>query len=441
MEKQFPGFYDRTEEEFSMLWQEATLVLDTNMLLNVYRYREDTRERFIEILEQLKERIWIPHQAIYEYQNNRLEVIGQQLKVYSEVSKALKSAQAPLEGLEYLKEKHRFIKIDEIIEDPIRALAEANKKLSAGQHKGRQEFEKLKASDSYRERITQLFQSRIGDPYKKDQLLDIYRQADKRFELQIPPGWKDKTKKTYGKYGDVILWFQLLEYARVHNKPILFITDDVKSDWFLSAQEGNGKPRPRSELVQEMYVEAGVLLHVYQGYEFFDQATKFLSLKPEPNISEDAKEVSAINSAGELIGLIGKAVVASITGYRVFTALVAWLPDMYPGSELEYGYRSQPDDWLLDLVMTETDGTKTAIDLLPFSDDEDAHDKIMDRIRDLDDITEPIRFKMIIPADNIPHASKIYSVLKNKINANERFSIVIAYVDSYGNFQEYKTVP
>src|SRR6266487_4233467 len=207
MEKLFPGFYDRTEEEFSMLWQEATLVLDTNMVLNVYRYREDTRERFFEILEQLKERIWTPHQVIYEYQNNRLEVIGQQLNVYSEVSKALKEAQAILERLKYLNEKHSFIKISEIIEDPIRALSEANKKLSAGQLKGRQEFEKLKASDSYRERITQLFQSRIGDPYKKDQLLEIYRQADKRFELQIPPGWKDKTKKSYGKYGDVILWF------------------------------------------------------------------------------------------------------------------------------------------------------------------------------------------------------------------------------------------
>jgi len=45
-------------------------------------------------------------------------------------------------------------------------------------------------------------------------------------------------------------------------------SDDVKSDWFLSAQEGNGKPRPRPELVQEMYVEAGVLPHIYQGYEF-----------------------------------------------------------------------------------------------------------------------------------------------------------------------------
>ncbi len=441
MEELFPGFYNRTQEEFSMLWQEATLVFDTNMLLNIYRYQEETRKRYFEILEQLKERIWTPHQAIYEFQKNRLEVIGQQLKAYSEVSKALSDAQDLLKGLKHFNEKHRFIRIDEIIEDPIRVLAEANKNLSAGQQKGRQEFEKLKASDNYRERITQLFQGRVSAPYKKDQLLDIYRQADKRFELQIPPGWKDKGKKTNDRYGDVILWFQILEYALAHHKPILFITDDVKSDWFLSAQEGNGKPRPRPELVQEMYVEAGVLLHIYQGYEFFDQATKFLSLKPEPSISEDAKEISAKNSAGELLGLIGKVVVASITGYRVLTALADWLPKTYPGSELVYGYHSQPDDWLLDLVMIETDGTKTAIELIPFTGDDDAHEIITNRIQELNNITESIKFKIIIPADNIPHASKIHSMLNNQIKANERFSIVIAYVDSYGIFQEYRTIP
>jgi hypothetical protein len=78
----FPGFYDRTAEELSMLWREATIVFDNNMLPNVYRYQEETRKRFFEILDQLQDRIWAPHQAIYEYQNNRLEVVSQQLKKY-----------------------------------------------------------------------------------------------------------------------------------------------------------------------------------------------------------------------------------------------------------------------------------------------------------------------------------------------------------------------
>ena len=114
----FPGFYDRTAEELSMLWREATFVFDTNMLLNVYRYQEETRKRYFEILDQLQDRIWAPHQAIYEYQNNRLEVISQQLKKYNEVSQSLKASRDILVGLKHLREKHSFIRIEEIIEVP-----------------------------------------------------------------------------------------------------------------------------------------------------------------------------------------------------------------------------------------------------------------------------------------------------------------------------------
>jgi hypothetical protein len=299
MKDLFPGFYGRTKEEFSLLWQEGNFIFDANMLLNVYRYQEETRKRFFEILEKLIERIWVPNQAIYEYQNNRLEIISHQPKVFGDVSTALKEAEKTLKGLEYLKEKHSFIKIDEIIDTPIKELSQANKKLSEGRDISKQEGEKLKSSDTYRDKLAQLFQDKIGTAYSREDLQKIYVQADKRLELNIPPGYKDKGKKTYGKYGDIILWFQLIDRARLDKKPVIFVTDDVKSDWFLQPQENNPHHRPRPELVQEMFVEAGVLLHIYPGYEFIDQATKFLKLKPEASVSEDAKEVTKRNALEE----------------------------------------------------------------------------------------------------------------------------------------------
>ena len=59
----FPGFYTRTKEELSKLWGEGIFVFDTNMLLNVYRYKQKTRARYIEILDLLKQRdqLWIPY--------------------------------------------------------------------------------------------------------------------------------------------------------------------------------------------------------------------------------------------------------------------------------------------------------------------------------------------------------------------------------------------
>lgn len=165
MHELFPAFYDLTADKLSTSWQEGIFVFDTNMLLNIYRYNDETRDRFIEILEKLNSRIWIPHQVANEYQDNRMEVIEQQLKAYSEVSQAIKNASNILDSLNHLNKKHSFIKIDELTEASKKALGAANKKLSQEQNQYKKEFENLRASDDRREKIEQLFQDRVGTPY------------------------------------------------------------------------------------------------------------------------------------------------------------------------------------------------------------------------------------------------------------------------------------
>jgi hypothetical protein len=60
----FPGYYRPTDEEFYKMWQECIFVFDANVLLNLYRYSPDTRDELLDVLERLKDRIWIPHQAM-----------------------------------------------------------------------------------------------------------------------------------------------------------------------------------------------------------------------------------------------------------------------------------------------------------------------------------------------------------------------------------------
>jgi PIN like domain len=86
----------------------------------------------------------------------------------------------------------------------------------------------------------------------------------------------------------------LIDYARTQKKSIVFVTDDGKKDWWV--RDTKGKPiKPLPALVQEMFVEAGVLLHMYQGYEFLEQAAQFLKLEEKPEVIADAKEVTEQN--------------------------------------------------------------------------------------------------------------------------------------------------
>ena len=69
------------------------------------------RESFLSILEKFKDRIWITHQAAYEYQENRLEVISQQMALYDQIEKELKESSEKLEKLVVGYKRHPLIDI------------------------------------------------------------------------------------------------------------------------------------------------------------------------------------------------------------------------------------------------------------------------------------------------------------------------------------------
>src|SRR5258708_8721166 len=99
MRKMFPGYYRPTKEEFFKMWEEATFAFDTNILLNTYRYTAETQKKIFEILEQLKDRIWLPYQVAFEYHERRLDVISEQVKVYEDIETLLDRCLQQLESL------------------------------------------------------------------------------------------------------------------------------------------------------------------------------------------------------------------------------------------------------------------------------------------------------------------------------------------------------
>jgi hypothetical protein len=71
MRELFRGFYSLPEREKEAAWAEGLIILDTSALLNLYRYPIPARDRLLTVLELLKDRLWLPHQAALEYQRNQ----------------------------------------------------------------------------------------------------------------------------------------------------------------------------------------------------------------------------------------------------------------------------------------------------------------------------------------------------------------------------------
>ncbi|MCH7586295.1 MAG: hypothetical protein IH941_14245 [Acidobacteria bacterium] len=74
MKSSFGEFYEPTDDDLARAWQAGTFVLDANVLLNLYRYGDGSRDKLIDILSALRDQLWLPHQAGLEFHRNRLTV-------------------------------------------------------------------------------------------------------------------------------------------------------------------------------------------------------------------------------------------------------------------------------------------------------------------------------------------------------------------------------
>jgi hypothetical protein len=301
------------------LWKEATIVLDTNVLLNLYRLPASARDEFLTALETLKDRLWIPYQVALEFQRNRLTVIARERKSTDEV---LSSAQNHVGELrrkvEALQIEKRGLGIDPnpILED----IEKANQKLIAAVEATHKSQYEIASTDSVRERLDALLAGQIGPgPKNQADLDELTSDGEDRFRDNIPPGFADSNKdknpkeatfihqhlKYQRKFGDLILWKQLIQQAKTFSlKCVLLVTADRKEDWWWSEQGKTLGPHP--ELVSEIQRDAGVeLFWMYSFVKFVEHADKYTAA----NISEQSvKELQhvvvseqAIPNAGEFI--------------------------------------------------------------------------------------------------------------------------------------------
>jgi hypothetical protein len=63
----FEGYQVPSNDEAELALRSGLVVVDTNALLNLYRYTERTRDDLFRVLESLGTRLWIPHQVMLEF--------------------------------------------------------------------------------------------------------------------------------------------------------------------------------------------------------------------------------------------------------------------------------------------------------------------------------------------------------------------------------------
>lgn len=277
MKDLFPGYYHNPD--FKKLFKECIFVFDSNVLLSVYELPKKDTENLFNALEndKIHDKLWIPHQVALEYQRNRWYSIRKQnnainiKKGLNGIAKSITDLDDNLKELSMLQQE--YIDADSLSEE-VQKLLHIIRGLK--EHKE----PNLLINDTIRDKIDELFENKIGTEYSKEKLQEIYEEGEERFKNKIPPGFEDENKENIKRFGDLVLWKQTIEYADLIKKPVVFITNEKKRDWWFKNDE-NQFLGPQAELINEFLAETGQLFHMYRLPEFLKHITKYLQIDVE----------------------------------------------------------------------------------------------------------------------------------------------------------------
>lgn len=308
MKESFRGFYNPDKEILQSAWNsdETLFVLDTNVLLNLYGYAEQTREDFFDLLKSLDKKLWIPYQVGLEYQRRRLEVIRDEKAIFNKINDNLDKIEKVFAGnFEQLALKRRFPTLHENTE---KLRKEISKSISSYKKSVSCWDEKqpcVRSHDTIREKLDELTEGKIGLPPEDQEWLDkLYKEGEERYNNKIPPGYKDFKKSkseqsTFAyngliydrQYGDLILWKQLITKAENEKiKNVIFVTDDTKEDWwYILESRGKKQIGPHANLQSEIYRKANLdIFHMYNTSTFLESGKEILKLGVHDSSIQDA---------------------------------------------------------------------------------------------------------------------------------------------------------
>lgn len=234
-----------SQGEFESIWgRKPILIIDTSSIFDLYRGAPSKSENALNLLKEIsKEQLFIPAQVYQEYNKNKQTVINEEFKKINNVKQDLENiivkANNSFEKVLYEYKRRHYPNIKSLEEDLKALTTEISQKANQYKESNQDEVTRNKSmlqNDNIEPFINELKENGcIGEEFPISSLLGIYDEGEKRFKYQIPPGYKDLKKDEKDttkreKFGDLIVWKELLEKAASIDKDVIYLTSD-KKEW------------------------------------------------------------------------------------------------------------------------------------------------------------------------------------------------------------------
>lgn len=260
-----------SEEEKNLLLN-ATIVFDTNILLNFYKYSANTYKDACDVVETVKDRLFLPYQVGLEYYNKRKKII----KGQNELAKNIK------------KEIDNFfnVSLNLLEQSDFHSIIQEHRKKIKEEIDEKNKIKPKFSPDHIQEFWERVYKDKVSVAPSVSKKIELCNTINKRYELEIPPGFKDDNKK-HNLYGDALIWLDILEYAKTNNQDIIFVSDDTKQDW---VKDGD----LRMELIKEFQYETNKKIKHYTFETFIKKITKEQRITLQETTQAELKNLAEV---------------------------------------------------------------------------------------------------------------------------------------------------
>lgn len=248
------------EKKLEQLFNENYLVIcDTNVFLRLYDYSPEFSEFALNCLKSIQEKLRIPYTTFLEYNKRYREKYGNSKrkieKYNSNLLPSIDSFEAKISNEFERIQQYDFPDMLELHSAVMKKITEIKNAISnySSNHEllvaVNEEFLKTDKIKMFWDTLN----GQILPQFDYSTIYNICNEGEERFKNNTPPGFKDKDKGGLRQFCDLILWKEILTFSLLNKVNILFVTDDVKVDWWETKtdEDGNSKKVFHQKLIDE----------------------------------------------------------------------------------------------------------------------------------------------------------------------------------------------
>lgn len=261
LKESLPGFF--IEKEPAELTN-VVVSIDTNILFSLLTVNQKTFDQLYSILEKLSKsnKLFIPNHVAEEYLLSSDKICREDGKIYAELDKKIEKRFSEFKSLQ--NDYKGKVKDYDVIDKRIQELCIDFKNF----------FNQQIIKVDYDKRLKQIENlfTNVGKAYTRKKLYKIQKEIDFRYSAFIAPGYEDRTKENGNRFGDCLIWFQIMDYAKDKHKDIIYITLEEKPDWKFDKNF-------KKELFNEFYNETEQKLFIFNPDDFVSVYNKLTKAK------------------------------------------------------------------------------------------------------------------------------------------------------------------